>query len=145
MSSDLMAKAINLLARREHSRFDLGRKLKRYTQDQGEIEQTLDALEARDFLSDKRFAEVFIRSRKERFGIQRLRYELNQHQIQSMVIESVLAPLEQTELQRAIKVWQRKFGQYASDQREYARQYRFLGQRGFRADVIRKVLSESTH
>ncbi|HLR29691.1 MAG TPA: recombination regulator RecX [Paenalcaligenes sp.] len=143
-TTSLMSRAVALLARREHSRHDLARKMRRYTQDEDEIIQVLDTLEDKDLLSDRRFAEVFVRARKERFGCQRLSYELSQQRIETQIIDEVLAPLADDELERAREVWLRKFNRTAQDQREYARQYRFLGQRGFNSEIIRKVLSNST-
>lgn len=142
-TTSLLSRAVALLARREHSRYDLARKMRRYTDDADEIEQVLDKLQEKNLLSDQRFAETYVRARKERFGRQRLRYELAQQQVAESIIEAVLAPLADDEYERAYEVWERKFNQPAQDQREYARQYRFLGQRGFSSDVIRKVLANT--
>lgn len=141
--SDLFARAVGLLARREHSRFDLGRKMQRYTDDKQAIELVLDELEQKNLLSDERFVEAYVRSRKERFGVQRLRLELSQHQIDTEIIERELAVLQPDEFERALAVWQRRFGVPAEDRRQYARQFRFLGQRGFNAEIIRRVLDGS--
>ncbi len=142
-TTSLLSRAVALLARREHSRHDLARKMRRYTEDEDEITQVLDTLEDQGLLSDHRFAEVFVRSRKERFGRQRLYHELTQQKIDAQIIDEVLAPLDDDEYERACEVWSRKFQHPAQDQREYARHYRFLGQRGFRSEIIRKVLSKS--
>lgn len=141
--SDLFARAVGLLARREHSRFDLGRKMQRYTDDRQAIEQVLDELEKKNLLSDERFVEVYLRSRKERFGVRRLRLELSRHQIAPEIIDRELAALQPDEFERALAVWQRRFGEPAEDRRQYARQFRFLGQRGFNAEIIRRVLEDS--
>jgi len=139
-TAEILPKAVALLARREHSRFDLGRKLQRYTQDQQLIEQVLDQLEEKNLLSNERFAQQFVRSRAARFGQQRLRYELQQHQLPAEQIEQVLQETAATEFERAVAVWQRKFQQPPEDQRDYARQFRFLSQRGFPPEFIHKIL-----
>src|SRR5699024_198097 len=141
---DALPISVALLARREHSRHDLARKMRRYSQDEDEITQVLDLLVAKDLLSDRRFAEVYVRARKERFGRQRLSYELSQPKVDGQIIDELFAPLTVDEFQRAHDVWLRTFNRVAQDQREYARQYRFLGQRGFNSEVIRKVLSNPT-
>lgn len=142
-ANSLLSRAVALLARREHSRFDLARKLLRYTDNQEEIAHVLHRLQEKGLQCDRRFAETYVRSRHERFGVQRLRYELVQQQVDEHIINEVLAPLLESEYERAYRVWARKFNQAAHDQREYARQYRFLGQRGFSSDTIRKVLSST--
>lgn len=141
--ADILPRAVALLARREHSRFDLGRKLRRYTDNPDHITAVLDKLQEQNLLSDERFVQVFVRSRMQRFGVRRLRYELNQQQIDSALIDAALAPLADDEYDRAYEVWQRKFGRAPQDQRDYARQYRFLAQRGFGAQIIRKILNDS--
>ncbi|VEB41831.1 recombination regulator RecX [Chromobacterium violaceum] len=47
----------------------------------------------------------------------------------------------QDDLASAREQWRKKFGRLPADAAEKARQYRFLAQRGFPADVIRQVLA----
>jgi regulatory protein len=51
-----------------------------------------------------------------------------------------LQALRDGELQRATQLWQRRFGRPAADEKERARQMRFLAGRGFAGEVIRRVL-----
>ena len=51
-----------------------------------------------------------------------------------------MASLQASETDRALVLWQRKFGTPPSDLRDRARQVRFLTSRGFSGDVIRQVL-----
>jgi regulatory protein len=52
-----------------------------------------------------------------------------------------LQQLRDTELQRAALLWQRRFSAPPADDRERARQARFLAGRGFSAEAIRRVLA----
>ena len=52
-----------------------------------------------------------------------------------------LQQLRESELERAIQLWRRRFGMPAQDLRERARQMRFLAGRGFSGEVIRQVLA----
>ena len=61
--AQLRARAIALLARREHSRVELERKLARHSTDTGRITQVLDQLQVEKLLSDQRFAEGVVRVR----------------------------------------------------------------------------------
>ncbi len=56
------------------------------------------------------------------------------------MISAALPELKETELEAARDVWQRKFGALPQDDKEKAKQVRFLQSRGFALDVIFKVL-----
>lgn len=141
MARDLLHRAVAALARREHSRAELARKLGRAVEaDARTIDATLDRLQADGVLSDERFAAALARSRSARFGSARIRQELRQHQLPDDLMRATLAQLSDTEFGRARAIWQRKFGRPAADQHERARQMRFLAQRGFATDVIIRVV-----
>jgi regulatory protein len=152
------------LAQREHSRAELRRKLWRAAQCQpgavsealaespakdgaeeeaetkaDEIERVLDALQAKGLLSDQRFADSRLRARAAGHGTQRIRAELARHGLK--LAPQPLQQLRDSELDRAARLWRRRFGQPPADAAEQARQMRFLAGRGFAGDVIRKVVS----
>lgn len=144
----LRARALQYLARREHSRAELRAKLLPYVQAEDEFEQTrsvdidelLDDLTARGWLSDARAASQFIHSKRGRFGTQRITHELRQRGISDELISSELSALKDGDLEAACAVWQRKFGHLPQDAKEKARQMRFMQSRGFGFEVIFKVL-----
>ena len=142
--SDLRARAIRLLARREHSRAELARKLAEHGTAE-EIDDVLQNLAATGLLSDARYAEAYVRGHAARFGAARLRQTLRQKGIAGELIDAQLAGAEAgDELARARGVWARKYGAAPADAREWARQARFLQSRGFSSDVIRKLLKDPT-
>ena len=136
----LLARALGYLARREHSRAELRRKLAPHAESSDRLERLLDDLEAKKLLSDRRFTEVMARSRAERFGAARVRQELKAHGISDPLVREAVGELARTELQRAREVWRKKFDAPPADAAERARQMRFLAQRGFNAEVIRRVV-----
>jgi regulatory protein len=136
----LLARALGYLARREHSRAELARKLAAHAESADEIDRLLDDLESRKLLSDRRFTEVLARSRGERFGAARVKQELRSHGIDAPLVREAVDGLARTELLRARAVWQRRFGSPPADAAERAKQMRFLAQRGFAAEVIRRVV-----
>ncbi|MEE9446496.1 MAG: regulatory protein RecX, partial [Arenicellales bacterium] len=80
--SNLWHKAVDALARREHSEFELRQKLARRMDDVDLLEDVIEALYRDDLLSDERFAQMLCRSRFNRgIGPVRLKHELNQHQV----------------------------------------------------------------
>ena len=141
-AAHIEATAIRLLALREHSRYELQRKLTaRYT-DNPLLEQILDALQARDLLSDKRFTQQYSEQRiRKGYGPLRIRAELEERGIQSELMAPFL-DLPAAEWQEQLQITaQRKFGEIqAQDQREQARRARFLQARGFPGAMIRHYL-----
>ena len=68
----LRERALQFLARREHARAELARKLAAYAESAEEIDAVLDDLVARRLLSDARYAEMRMHARGARFGNARL-------------------------------------------------------------------------
>jgi regulatory protein len=139
---DLRERALRLLARREHSRAELVRKLERAGFVRDDITPLLDAFEAKNWLSDRRFAESYVADHRARAGSIKLAYDLRQRGIGDSIIESVLGDNRDSELDRAREVWQKKFGAAPADAAEKARQIRFMQSRGFTPEVIRRVIAD---
>jgi len=136
--------AMDLLARREHSRRELLDKLGgRFPA--AELAAELDQLRQEGLQSDLRFAESFVRSRALRgFGPQRIALELRQRGIAAELAAQVLATDEIDWRQQLRELNERRFGtRPAADTRERARRWRFLQQRGFGTDLIRTLNSGS--
>ncbi len=138
--ADARARALALLARREHTRVELARKLDAAGFDASEVQPLLDELEAKNWLSDRRFAESWVADHRAKSGSVKLAYELRQHGVPDAVIDEVLGSEEDGELERARAVWRKKFGTPPADAAEKARQMRFLQSRGFELALIRRVL-----
>ncbi len=136
----LRTRALGYLARREHSRLELERKLKPHAKNSGELSSLLDTLEQRCFLSAERMLEQVIHMRKSKFGSQRIVHELREKGIAENLIAAALPNIKETEQESAREVWRKKFGAIPADAKELARQMRFLMGRGFAAEVIHQVL-----
>lgn len=136
----LLARALGYLARREHSRAELARKLAPHAESPEQLDTLLADLEAKKLLSEARFVEVLARSRGERFGAARIRQELKAHRIKDEVVRATVDGLRKSEFERARALWQRRFGVVAASAADRARQMRFLAGRGFSGEVIRKVV-----
>lgn len=136
----LKARALRYLAAREHSRWELTRKLAPHAQSPESLDAVLDALEAAGWLSMTRFAQSVVHRRASRFGLERVRRELQQHGVEATVVAAAVDPLHETEFERARALWVRRYGEVADTPADRQRQDRFLRQRGFSSDVIRRVL-----
>ena len=137
----LRERALRLLARREHSRAELARKLESAGFVRDDIAPLLDAFEAKSWLSDRRFAESYVADHRARAGSVKLAYDLRQRGVPDSIIETVLSDNRDSELERAREVWQKKFGSAPTDATEKARQMCFMQSRGFTSDVIRRVIA----
>lgn len=148
----LRTRALQYLARREYSRAELRGKLLPHAQTAEDFEQAapvdldalLDDLTARGWLSDARAATQLLHAKRSRYGIQRITHELRQKGIAEDLISAALPALKESELEAAREVWQRKFGTLPQDDKEKARQMRFMQSRGFGFDVIFAVLRQPT-
>ncbi|HEX5639864.1 MAG TPA: recombination regulator RecX [Burkholderiaceae bacterium] len=139
----LRARAIALLARREHSRAELGIKLRRSltdADDPAEVEQVLDDLERGKLLSDERYAGALTRTRSTRFGDARVRFDLKSAGVAAETVDRAVASLAGTEFERARVIWLRRFGEPPRTPQERGRQARFLQARGFSTETIRRLL-----
>lgn len=140
MANELRDGALKLLARREHSRAELKRKLARYGEDEAAIEALLDDFERRGWLSEKRFAQQVVAARAGRYGSLRVGNELREKGVAEALVDEAVRQARQGDLEAAREVWRRKFGRLPHDNAERGRQARFLQSRGFSMDVIRQVL-----
>lgn len=137
---DLRERALRLLARREHSRAELARKLEVAGFSSSEIGPLLDEFEEKNWLSDRRFAESYVADHRAKAGSVKLAYELRQRGVSEAVVDAVLAAQRDSELERAREVRQKKFGSAPIAAAEKTKQIRFLQGRGFTLDTIRQVL-----
>jgi len=134
----LKARALRLLARREHSRQELARKLSPHAESAELLESVLAGLQEKRQLSDERYAEERARWLARKYGAAKIRHELQARGVAAAVIDS-LPP--QDDLERARAILARKYRAPADSLEEKAKRARFLHSRGFSGDVIRRLLS----
>jgi len=132
-----------MLARREHSRQELERKLAPLTENPDEIPPLLDDFERRGWLSEARVVEQTVAVRRARFGSAHIVHELRAKGVSESAVAAAESQLKASELDAARAIWRKKFGSAPSNPRDKARQMRFLQGRGFSFDVIRRVLSDA--
>jgi regulatory protein len=137
-AAELKARALRHLARREHSRAELARKLGPHAESREALEQLLDALAARKQLSDERYAEARAHQLARKYGAARIRADLKAKGIAPEVAARVSG---EGELERARAILARKYRDGAATREEIARRTRFLQSRGFSHDTIRELLS----
>ena len=135
--------AMDLLARREHGRVELTRKLRQRGALPEMIETALDRLTEEGLLSETRYLESFVSYRaRSGYGPLRIREELGQRGLQRSDIELALRESGIDWQAQLADTWRRKFsGQLPADVRERAKQGRFLAYRGYSMEMINRLFS----
>jgi regulatory protein len=140
----LRSRALRLLARREHSREELRRKLLAKAAEGDDVEGLLDDLARRGWLSDARFAEQAIRARAGRFGPLKLAQHLRNCGVDDETISAGFQAAGEDGASDIGKVWASRFRALPADDREKVRQIRFLQGRGFVLEEIMRFLRNSS-
>lgn len=136
--------ALDLLARREHARAELARKLTARGFALDIIEAVLGTLADAGLQSDERFAEQFVNVRVERgSGPFKIRMELRERGLDETLVDLALAEADCDWRELARQVRRKRFGATVPDEfKERARQARFLQTRGFDMEHIRAAMGD---
>lgn len=143
-AQSLRERAMNFLARREHSVHELTTKLVKAQFGRNDIEKVIARLTEQDLQSDQRFAQNYTRYRSNRgFGSQKIRQELKERGVAGELINSTISRAKIDWFALAITVRCKRFGeQNPDDFKERARQQRFLHYRGFTHEQISECFNE---
>ena len=134
---ELKVRALRYLARREHSRAELARKLVPHAESPASVERVLDELAIKRQLSDERYAEVRTNWLARKYGAAKIRHDLKAHGVAEAVIARVSS---EGDFDRARAILARKYREPATTREERAKRARFLQGRGFSYDIIVRVL-----
>jgi len=136
------ARALKLLARREHGRAELIAKLVQRGHEAAVCEQVCDALAKANMLSEARFLEHFVSVKSGRgAGPRRIEAELRAKGVAKADAQEALGEAGVDWVAACDQVRRKRFGAaLPSEVAERLRQARFLEQRGFTSEQVRKVL-----
>lgn len=137
----LRVRALQMLARREHTRQELERKLAAYAEDEAEVGRLLEEFAKRGWLSEERAVEQVVHAQRGKFGSRRIRQELVKRGVDAERTASAMEELKAGDRAALRAVWRRKFSAAPRNPAERARQIRFLQGRGFELDMILKVIN----
>lgn len=144
MASDrpIRLSALDSLARREHSRFELKQKLIAKGFALEEIESLLDQLVKENLLNDQRFAECYVRMRANRgFGPLHIKQELQERRVDDELAAMAIEALAETWLANAQSVRTKKFGSEIPEVfLERAKQMKYLQYKGFPLHIIKLAM-----
>lgn len=139
--------AIQLLSRRDHGQYELYQKLALKGYEEADIEAAINFCLDHNYLDDLRYAKSQIRQHVYKgHGERRIRQELAQKRVAESVIDEAMMEEPQDWLELARMAAEKKFkGIKAKDQKEYAKQVRFMQYRGYSFDQISYALSFDEH
>ena len=141
----LRGRALRLLGRREFSRQELESRLRSHVDagNPAELETLLDDLAERGWLSDARYADAVVRKRTGQYSRCSIAQELKRAGVAVEVTDAALAALDpDEEFAAALALCRRKFRHAPVNQKEKARQIRFLQSRGYGLSLVLRVLKQ---
>ena len=138
--------ALRILTRRDHSRYELVRKLKQRGFSKEDIDDAVSSCEKFDYVNDERTTKVYIRQLKRKgYGKKRVQLELSKKglkgdRIQGILDQSVSETDEREGAARILKKNSKRFEREKDSLKRRDKIYRFLHARGFSQGVIAENL-----
>lgn len=141
MSSKIRSSLLNLLARREHSKFELQQKLSNKGFVPEDVTKIIQDLANQGLQSDDRFVEAYINMRSRRgVGPVRIKAELQERGINKEQSGQFLIESDPVWFELVKSVRHKKFGKnIPCDLSEMMRQKKYLYYKGFTSDHIKRI------
>ena len=144
LAKTIRIKAMDLLARREHSVKELVRKLSERFEDDELIDKVVQQLTEDNLVSNSRFAEMYVRSRIGRHcGQVRIENDLRERGVSDQLIAAALEEAGQDWFQLIRELSLKKYANTPPfDAKETAKRIRFFQYRGFDFNQIKHALEQ---
>ena len=107
-----------------------------------EVDVVLDEIAALGYLSDTRFAKALVGQKSGAMSKRSISASLKAKGVDADVASAALAASDVDDQDAMVALWLRKFGAPPANDREKARQVRFLQSRGFGLSAIFKLLRD---
>ena len=142
-NQDIRKKLLDLLSRREHSKYELLTKLKLRVESKSSLEDEINKLSEENLQSDLRFSESYIRSRyNSGFGPIRIKYDLSVRRVKESVVLTAFNEIDLDWVEKLKKEKIKKYGNSSSENmQELSKRIKFFIQRGFEKEMINKVIN----
>ena len=142
-NQDIRKKLLDLLSRREHSKYELLTKLKLRVESKSSLEDEINKLSEENLQSDLRFSESYIRSRyNSGFGPIRIKYDLSVRRVKESVVLNAFNEIDLDWVEKLKKEKIKKYGNSSSENmQELSKRIKFFIQRGFEKEMINKVIN----
>ena len=140
----IRARAIAALARREYSRAELRAKLVAAgAVPTGRLDAALDEIAALGYLSDERYAQAEVSRKAGTQSRRAIAGSLKAKGVATDVADAALATADVDDREVMVALWRRRFGAVPANERDKARQVRFLQSRGFALSAILRLLRDA--
>ena len=139
----LKSRAIKYLSLREHSIKELKTKLAKYTIDTNELQQTIDWLINKGYLSEERYTDSFLLSKAKKYGSLKLKHLLEQKLVDKSLIKEKLQTYSVNEIDTIINLWHKRYGEQVFEEMNTELQQkiiRWLLNKGFNYDIIKQAI-----
>jgi regulatory protein len=138
----LKARAIGYLARREYARAELRHRLLAAADAPAReaVDAVLDELAGQGYLSDDRFAKALVRQKAGAYSKRAIAETLKAKGVAGEAAAAAFAEQDVDDATVLVALWRRRFGKAPADERDKARQIRFLQSRGFGLSAILRLL-----
>ena len=138
--------AVRLLGSRDHSEYELTRKLSAREHSDQAIRSALEELRQLNYVNDRRYAELYTQQRLNRgYGPLSVRAKLRERGLASQLVDAALAELDVSWAELAQSALESRFNAQviaSSEQRDQAKMSRFLAARGFASsDALRALMA----
>lgn len=139
---DIRKKILDLLSRREHSKYELVLKLERRVDSSDKLLKEIDKISDQNLQSDERFSESYIRSRyNSGFGPSRIKYDLVKRRVAESIINDAFREIDLNWVEKLKKENIKKYGnENPKNMQELSKRTKFFVQRGFDQEMIRKII-----
>ena len=107
-----------------------------------EVDAVLDEIAALGYLSDTRFAKALVGQKSGAMSKRSISASLKAKGVDADVAAAAVAASDVDDQDAMVALWLRKFGAPPANDREKARQVRFLQSRGFALSAIFKLLRD---
>ncbi len=136
----------NLCARQEKCTSEVIQKLKTLGVSQNNIDEIIDYLIDNNYIDLKRYCTSFVNDKLKfnKWGKNKIRYELRSKNIDSSIIEQAISQIDETEykdLQISELTKKMKTIEDADKQKIYSKLFNFATSRGYSTDIIKYILN----
>ena len=137
-------KALRLLNVSDRTEFQLREKLREGGFPPEAVGAAVEYVRSYHYIDDRRYAEVYIRSKKAEKSLFELRMELRKRGVSDVLAEEALSEAELDERKVIQTLFEKKYAKKdLTDPKIYERAFRYFGSRGFAYEDIRAALTEA--
>lgn len=147
---DALIKARYYCAQQERSTFEIKRKLYNWKVPEKQFEIIIAHLIDTDFLSEKRFAQLYAKSKlnQGKWGILKIRAALLKHEINQPIIEETIGDLDQEKIRENMEMLAKKkldeLNQRGAEQKPEKLKF-FLASKGYETEQIFDFLNNNKY